>query len=121
MSQLSAAVSALRKLGLLLLSLGVLAAAATAQQEVAPAPADTVVVNTLGAAFAGRREKLEGSLEPAKLADLIIVSQDLFKIAPSEIAKTEVLLTMVGGKVVYQSPRWVGAASTSAPATEGKH
>ena len=116
MSQLSAAVSALRKLGLLLLSLGVLAAAATAQQEV-----DTVVVNTLGAAFAGRREKLEGSLEPGKLADLIIVSQDLFKIAPSEIAKTEVLLTMVGGKAVYQSPRWVGAASTSAPATEGKH
>ncbi len=41
--------------------------------------------------------------------------------AADEIGKTELLLTMVGGKIVYQSPRWVGAASTSAAATEGKH
>ena len=39
--------------------------------------------------------------------------------AADEIGKTELLLTMVGGKIVYQSPRWVAAAST--PATEGKH
>jgi predicted amidohydrolase YtcJ len=58
---------------------------------------------TLGAAFAGHREASEGSLEEGKLADLIILDQDLFKIAPSEIHKTEVVLTMVGGKVVYQS------------------
>ncbi len=61
---------------------------------------------TLGAAFAGRREKTEGSIEPGKVADLIVLSQDLFKIEPNQIAKTEVLLTMVGGKVVYQSPTW---------------
>ena len=42
--------------------------------------------------------KFEGSLELGKMADLIVLSQDLFKIAPSGIAKTEVLLTMVGGK-----------------------
>ncbi len=71
---------------------------------------DTIKAYTLGAAFAGRREKTEGSLEPGKLADLIMLSQDLFKIEPSEIAKTEVLLTMVGGKVVYQSPNWATAA-----------
>ncbi|MBZ5704112.1 MAG: amidohydrolase [Acidobacteriia bacterium] len=65
---------------------------------------DTIKAYTLGAAFAGRREKSEGSLEPGKLADLIVLSQDLFKIEPSDIAKTEVLLTMVGGKVVYQAP-----------------
>ena len=64
---------------------------------------------TLGAAFAGRREKSEGSLEPGKLADLIILSQDLFKIPPSKIAETKVLLTMVGGKVVYQSPQFQAA------------
>ena len=57
---------------------------------------------TLGAAFAGHREASEGSLEAGKLADLIVLDQDLFKIAPSEIHKTNVLLTMVGGKVVYQ-------------------
>jgi predicted amidohydrolase YtcJ len=58
---------------------------------------------TLGAAFSGHREATEGSLEEGKLADLIVLDQDLFKIAPSEIHKTKVLLTMVGGKVVYQS------------------
>jgi len=66
---------------------------------------DAIKAYTLGAAFAGHREKTEGSLEPGKVADLIVLSQDLFKTEPTEIAKTEVLLTMVGGKVVYQSPK----------------
>jgi predicted amidohydrolase YtcJ len=61
---------------------------------------------TLGAAFAGRRDQQEGSLEAGKLADLIIVDQDLFKIPASKIDKTQVLLTMVGGKVVYESAQW---------------
>jgi predicted amidohydrolase YtcJ len=64
---------------------------------------DTIKAYTLGAAFASRREKTEGSLQPGKPADLIVLSQDLFKIKHSEIGKTEVLLTMVGVKVVYQS------------------
>jgi len=61
---------------------------------------------TLGAAIGARREKTEGSIEPGKLADLIIISQDLFSTEPSQIYKTQVLLTIVGGKVVYQSPEW---------------
>jgi len=61
---------------------------------------------TLDAAFAGHREKSEGSLEPGKLADLIVLSQNLFEVSPREITRTEVLLTIVGGKVVYQSPNW---------------
>src|SRR5882762_7795406 len=65
---------------------------------------DTIRAYTLGAAFAGRREKTEGSLQPGKLADFIMLDRDLFKIEPSEIGKTEVLLTVVGGKVVYESP-----------------
>jgi predicted amidohydrolase YtcJ len=75
---------------------------------------DTIKAYTLGAAFGGRREKTEGSLEPGKLADLIVLSQDLFKVPPSAITKTEVLLTIVGGKVVYQSPNWTAAANTAA-------
>ena len=75
---------------------------------------DTIKAYTLGAAFAGHREKSEGSLEPGKLADLIVISQDLFKIEPSDIAKTEVLLTMVGGKVVYQSPNWPATSAAEA-------
>ena len=68
--------------------------------------ADTIRAYTLGAAFAGRREKSEGSLEAGKVADLIVIDRDLFNIEPSEIGKTEVLLTIVGGKVVYESPAW---------------
>ena len=67
---------------------------------------DAIKGYTLGAAYAGRRDKTEGSIEAGKVADLIVLSQDLFKIEPNQIANTEVLLTMVGGKVVYQSPSW---------------
>jgi predicted amidohydrolase YtcJ len=67
---------------------------------------DAIRAYTLDAAFAGRHEKSEGSLEPGKLADLIVLSQDLFKIAPGKVADTEVLLTMVGGKVVYRASKW---------------
>jgi predicted amidohydrolase YtcJ len=70
---------------------------------------DTIRAYTLGAAFAGRREKAEGSLETGKLADFIVLDRDLFKIEPSEIGKTQVLLTVVGGKVVYESPNWHSA------------
>jgi predicted amidohydrolase YtcJ len=72
---------------------------------------DTLRAYTLGAAFAGRREKTEGSLEAGKLADLIIIDRDLFLIEPTEIGKTEVLMTMVGGKVVYESPKWKSPAA----------
>jgi predicted amidohydrolase YtcJ len=72
---------------------------------------DTIKAYTLGAAFAGRREKTEGSIEPGKLADLIIVSQDLFKVPASETANTKVLLTMVGGKVVYQADSFAASAN----------
>src|SRR5580704_14415206 len=58
---------------------------------------------TLGAAYAGRREKTEGSIEPGKLADLVIVSQNIFEIDPHAIAKTKVVKTIVGGKVVYDA------------------
>jgi predicted amidohydrolase YtcJ len=61
---------------------------------------------TLGAAVGARKEKNEGSIEAGKLADLIILSQDLFSVDPKDIYKTQVLLTMVGGKIVYQSAEW---------------
>jgi predicted amidohydrolase YtcJ len=73
---------------------------------------DTLRGYTIGAAFAGRREKTEGSLETGKLADLIVIDRNLFMIEPTEIGKTEVLMTMVGGKVVYESPNWKSPAAT---------
>jgi hypothetical protein len=65
---------------------------------------ETVRGYTLGAAYAGRREKTEGSIEPGKLADIIIVSQNIFEIDPHRLAETKVLTTLVGGRVVYQAP-----------------
>ena len=65
--------------------------------------ADAVRGYTLGAAYAGFREKTEGSLEPGKLADLIILSQNLFEVEPRSINKTKVLTTIVGGRVVFQA------------------
>ncbi|MBZ5702464.1 MAG: amidohydrolase [Acidobacteriia bacterium] len=64
--------------------------------------AETIRGYTLDAAFAGRREKTEGSLEPGKLADLIILSQNPFEIDAHKIAETSVLTTIVAGQVVYQ-------------------
>jgi len=65
--------------------------------------ADAVYGYTLGAAFAGRREKTEGSIEVGKLADIIILSQQIFDIDPQKISDTKVTTTIVGGRVVYQS------------------
>ena len=73
---------------------------------------DTLRAYTIGAAFAGRREKTEGSIEAGKLADLIVIDRNLFTIEPTEIGKTEVLMTLVGGKVVYESPSWKSPAVT---------
>ena len=61
---------------------------------------------TMGGAIAAKREKTEGSIEVGKLADVIIISQDLFKIAPNQIGKTKAIMTMIGGKVVYQDASW---------------
>jgi predicted amidohydrolase YtcJ len=58
---------------------------------------------TLGAAFAGRREKSEGSLEIGKLADLIILSQNIFDVDPHKIGATRIVTTIVGGQLVYQA------------------
>ena len=65
--------------------------------------AEAIAGYTIDAAFAGRREKTEGSLEPGKAADLIVVSQNLFEIDPHKIADTKVITTIVGGRVVYQA------------------
>jgi predicted amidohydrolase YtcJ len=68
--------------------------------------AEAIAGYTLGAAYSGHREKQEGSIEVGKLADLILVSQNLFEIDPHKIADTQVLLTIVGGKTVYQAAQW---------------
>ena len=65
--------------------------------------ADAVYAYTMGGAFAMRREKDEGSIEAGKLADLILLSQNIFEIDPHQISKTQSVLTMVGGKIVFEA------------------
>lgn len=60
---------------------------------------------TLGSAYARFSEETLGSLETGKFADLAVLSQDVFAAAPDEIAKTHVVMTMVGGKVVFSETK----------------
>jgi predicted amidohydrolase YtcJ len=66
--------------------------------------AEAVHAYTVGSAFAEHQEALKGSLEPGKLADLAVLSADIFHIAPEEIEKTRVAMTVFDGAVIYQAP-----------------
>ena len=57
---------------------------------------------TLDAAYAAHQEDTLGTLEPGKWADFILIDQDIFKVDPGKIWKTQVLETWVDGKKVYQ-------------------
>jgi predicted amidohydrolase YtcJ len=58
---------------------------------------------TIDAAFASFEERIKGSLTPGKLADLVVLEDDIFKGPPETILKTRVMLTLLGGKVVHQA------------------
>jgi len=58
---------------------------------------------TLGSAFAAFEETEKGSVAPSKLADLVVLSDDLFSIPPEKIKDAQVTMTIVGGKVVYEA------------------
>src|SRR5215831_4412440 len=60
---------------------------------------------TLGSAYARFSEDRLGSLEAGKEADLAVLSQDIFSLAPENLAKTRVVLTMVAGKVVFSATK----------------
>ena len=57
---------------------------------------------TRNSAYAEFMESKVGTLEPGKLADLIVLSSDLSKIPAEKVGQTEVLITMVGGKAVWR-------------------
>ena len=57
---------------------------------------------TAGGAFAANEESYKGMLSVGKLADFAMLDKDIFKIAPAAIGDTKVLLTVVGGRVMYE-------------------
>ena len=59
---------------------------------------------TINNAYAAFEEHLKGSLTPGKLADIVVLSQDIMTIPEEEIPATEVMYTIVGGEVRYSGP-----------------
>jgi predicted amidohydrolase YtcJ len=57
---------------------------------------------TMGAAIASGQENDQGSLTPGKLADLIVLDQDIFDVPPEQIHETKVVMTVFDGRIVYR-------------------
>jgi predicted amidohydrolase YtcJ len=58
---------------------------------------------TWGSAYAEFQEGVKGTLEVGKLADMVVISDDIFTIDPVKIRDAKVVITIVGGKVVFES------------------
>lgn len=61
-----------------------------------------VVAYTRTAAFAAFAEKERGTIAPGMLADLAVLSQDLFTVTPDKLPATMSVLTMLGGQIVHE-------------------
>jgi hypothetical protein len=63
---------------------------------------DALRAYTSGSAYASFEEQEKGTLQPGKLADFTLLARDLTQIAPEEIRDVQVMLTVVGGQVVFE-------------------
>ena len=57
---------------------------------------------TLGAAYAAFQEKEKGTISPGKLADVVVLSDDLFRIPPERIKDVHIEFTILGGRIAYR-------------------
>jgi predicted amidohydrolase YtcJ len=64
---------------------------------------DAIRVYTLNGAYLAKEENIKGSIEPGKLADMIVLDRDVFTIPVDEIKNVKVLTTIVDGHIVYQN------------------
>jgi predicted amidohydrolase YtcJ len=58
---------------------------------------------TYGSAYAAFEEREKGTIAPGKLGDIVVLSEDVFRIPPEKIRDVRVVLTVVGGKIVHQT------------------
>jgi predicted amidohydrolase YtcJ len=65
---------------------------------------EAIAAYTMNPAYASHEEDVKGSLKAGKLADLVVLSKDILSVPPEELLSTHVLLTLLGGKVVYNAP-----------------
>ena len=66
-------------------------------------PAEVLRIATIGAARVMKRDNELGSIAPGKLADIVILSRDILRIDPKEIEKVRVVMTIMDGRVVYET------------------
>jgi hypothetical protein len=64
---------------------------------------EAIATYTLGSAYAEFQEHEKGSIEPGKLADMVLLSQDVLNVAPAAIRDTHVLKTWLAGLEIYDS------------------
>jgi predicted amidohydrolase YtcJ len=64
---------------------------------------EAIEAYTMGSAYAEFQEKEKGSITRGKLADMVLLSDDLFSVRPEKIRDVKVLQTIVGGKIVWDS------------------
>ncbi|MCL5047143.1 MAG: amidohydrolase [Actinobacteria bacterium] len=62
---------------------------------------EAVHAYTLGAAYASGEERIKGSIAPGKVADLTVLSRDIFAVSSEELSEARVLGTILGGDLVY--------------------
>lgn len=62
---------------------------------------DALTMYTRSGAFITREENIKGSLEPGKLADMVIFPEDLLTVSPDKLLTMKVDMTIVGGRVLY--------------------
>jgi hypothetical protein len=67
--------------------------------------AEALRTMTLDAAYSSFAEKEKGSIEVGKVADLVVLSQDLLSVPDDALMKTAILATIVDGRVLYEKPR----------------
>jgi len=65
--------------------------------------AEAVEAYTLGSAYAEFQENEKGSIAPGKLADMVLLSDDIFAIDPAKIRDVKIVTTIVGGKSVWDA------------------
>jgi predicted amidohydrolase YtcJ len=70
--------------------------------EEAISPEQALRLYTVNAAYASFEEDIKGSLSPGKLADIVVLSEDPTRVPPEEIKDIKVVMTMVGGEVVWE-------------------
>ena len=63
---------------------------------------EAIKLFTSGSAYASFEENIKGTLEPGKLADMVVLTKDLFTIPPGEILTTEAAFTILGGRIVFE-------------------